>query len=235
MLGLAYLALLAVFILLKAKYYMLAPFYPVLFAGGAVMIEEYLRKTRRSLGWLKPVSVSAIFLAGIGTVPMARPVLPVETFIKYSKGWTGIKQETHTLEKLPQHYADKFGWPELAAEIAKVYQALPEEDRNRACLFAGNYGEAGAVWFFGREYGLPRPISGHNQYFLWGPRGCSGEVLIAFGPNEDDLKQAFEEVREAGRFHHDYCIPYENDLPIFVCRRPRMPIKEAWPLVKNYS
>ncbi len=234
-LGLAYLALLAVFIFLKAKYYMPAPFYPVLFGAGAVLMEEFIDKKKPSFKWLKPVSVAAIFLAGAAMVPMARPVLPVETFIDYSKGWTGVKQETHDLEKLPQHFADMFGWPELAAEVAKVYRSLPEEERNRACIFADNYGEAGAIWLFGREYGLPRPISGHNQYFLWGPRDCAGDLLIAFGPDEDDLKQAFEDVREAGRFHHDYCMPYENDLPIFICRRPRMSIKEAWPLVKNFN
>ena len=158
MVGLAYLALLAVFILLKAKYYMPAPFYPVLFGAGAVLLEEFVEKRRPRFKWLKPVSVAAIFVAGAVMVPMARPVLPVETFIDYSKGWTGVKQETHELGRLPQHFADMFGWPELAAEVAKVYRSLPEEERNRACIFADNYGEAGAIWLFGKEYGLPRPI-----------------------------------------------------------------------------
>ncbi|MHB8055402.1 MAG: glycosyltransferase family 39 protein [Candidatus Aminicenantales bacterium] len=237
-LGIAYLALLFVFIALKAKFYMLTPFYPPLFAAGAVGFESFFRPEKRRFQFVKPTALAAIAVTGLALVPMARPVLPVETFIKYSSGWTGIKQETHRLAQLPQHYADKFGWPELAAEIASVYRSLPEDERSRAAIFTDNYGEAGAVWLFGRAFGLPLPISGHNQYFLWGPRGASGEVLITFGVDEKDLREVYEEVVEAGRFRHPYVMPYENDRPIFVCRKPKNPsqtLRDFWPQVKNFS
>ena len=52
------------------------------------------------------------------------------------------------------------------------YRSLPPEDRSRACVFGRNYGEAGAIDFFGARDGLPRAVSGHNSYYLWGP----GEV-----------------------------------------------------------
>jgi len=236
--GFGYLALLVLFIALKAKYYMLSPYYPVLFAAGAIAFESFLRPERRASRVLRPLIPAAIGLTGLILMPMARPVLPVETLIKLSSGWTGIKQETHELVRLPQHYADRFGWPELAGEIAAAYRSLPEDERSRAAIFTGNYGEAGAVWLFGREMGLPLPISGHNQYFLWGPRGATGEILITFGPDREDLEPIYESVTEFGRFRHPYVMPYENDRPIFICRKLRNPSRTLavfWPSVKNYS
>jgi len=55
-------------------------------------------------------------------------------------------------------------WPDLAANVARVYDALPAADRERACVFAQNYGEAGGRRPR-RALGLPRAISGHNSYF----------------------------------------------------------------------
>jgi hypothetical protein len=234
-LGIAYAALLVVFIALKAKFYMLTPFYPVLFAAGAVGFESFLRPDKRRFRAGKPLALAAIGLTGLALAPLARPILPVETFIRYSAGWTGIKQENHALARLPQHYADKFGWPELAGEIAAVYRSLPEGERARVAIFTGNYGEAGAVWLFGRAFGLPLPLSGHNQYFMWGPRGATGEILIAFGVNGKDLGEVYEEVTEASRFHHDYVMPYENDRPIYLCRKPKVSLGDVWPRVKSFN
>jgi len=237
-LGIAYAALLVLFIALKAKYYMLAPFYPVLFAAGAVAFETYLRSRPRPARALKPITLAVIGMSSLVLMPMSRPLLPVETYIKVTSGWTGVKQETHQLAQLPQHYADRFGWPELAAQIAAVYKSLPEDERAKAAIFTENYGEAGAVWLFGRELGLPRPISGHNQYFLWGPRDATGEILITFGVDRKDAEEVYLDVTEAGRFRHPYVMPYENDQPIFICRKPKDPsmtLRAFWPNVKNFS
>jgi len=69
----------------------------------------------------------------------------------------------------------------MAARVAAVYHALPPQDRARAVFYGENYGEAAAIDVFGRRLGLPPAISGHNQYFLWGPRGHDGSVMIIIG------------------------------------------------------
>ena len=69
----------------------------------------------------------------------------------------------------------------MVATVAGVYRDLPAEEQAESCVFTGNYGEAGAVDFFGPRYDLPRAISGHNNYYIWGPRGCTGKVLISVG------------------------------------------------------
>jgi hypothetical protein len=99
-----------------------------------------------------------------------------------------------------------------------------------------NYGEAGAVDFFGKKYNLPKAISSHNNYWLWGPGKRSGEVAIFFGgPPADTLKNLFEEVNEAIIFTCDYCMPYENNTPVYLCKKPKANFKMIWPRVKHYE
>jgi hypothetical protein len=121
-----------------------------------------------------------------------------------------------------------FGWQEQTAAVASVYNSLPAAERARAAVFAYNYGEAGAIDYFGGRYGLPKAISGHNQYGLWGPRNYSGEVVVAIGFTETRLRQFFAEVTPAASVSPRYAMPEETNLTIFVCRRPRLSFQETW-------
>jgi hypothetical protein len=136
--------------------------------------------------------------------------------------------------RLPQFYADMHGWENMAARVAEVYHALPAEERAQAVVFGQNYGEAGAIEYFAGRYGLPRAISGHNNYYLWGPRGDAG-VVIAIGGRAEDYREVFGEVRQAGTIVHEYAMPYESNLPIWVCRAPKFTIQEIWPRVKHFN
>ena len=111
------------------------------------------------------------------------PMMPVEKFIAYEAalGITPTNTETSELAQLPQQYADQFGWQELTAQVAKVYFSIPEAERSDCGIFTQNYGEAGAIDYFGRPYGLPTAISGHQNYFYWGPHGFTGSCLIIVG------------------------------------------------------
>ena len=82
---------------------------------------------------------------------------------------------------------------------------------------------------------MPRAISGHNSYYLWGPRGCTGEVVIAFGVPRERLSTVFGRIENADMARCEYCMPDEDDLPVYVCRDPKMPFREAWPLFKHYD
>jgi hypothetical protein len=123
----------------------------------------------------------------------------------------------------------------MAATVAGVYESLPAEDRSRACVFTANYGEAGAIDFFGPEYGLPEAISGHNSYYIWGPGDCAGEVVISVGVPRGDLETVFGEVEKVAMIRCEYCVPDEDDLPVYVCRDPRASLQELWPHVKHYD
>jgi hypothetical protein len=143
--------------------------------------------------------------------------------------------ERHETGALPQHFADMLGWEALADAVAGVVRTLPPEERATARIFVQNYGEAGALEYYGPSRGLPPVIAGHNAYWHWGPGPDSGGVVIIVGGDAEDHRQAFTEVREAGRTACDLCMPYENDLPIFVARGLVRPLHEIWPSVKHFE
>ena len=234
-LGYAFVLMLALMILLRAKVYYLLPFYPVLLAPGAVVVEGLIE--RIGWGWLRPATVGLLLAGGVLTGLLALPVLPVETFIRYQAalGLEPPRMEKFKLGALPQHYADMFGWEEMTEVVARVYHSLPEGERRRCAVFARNYGEAGAIDFFGPKYGLPKAIGKHQNYFLWGPRDYTGECVITMSERLEDVSKSFHQVEQVATFGHPYAVPHEQDRPVFVCRKPKRPLKEIWPDVKCYS
>ncbi len=230
---------LAVFLLLmasgtaRANY--LAPAYTWLFAGGGVAIEGWLAR----LGWplVKEALVTLVVAAGVVLAPFGLPILPVPTYVAYADalGIAPRTDEKKELAELPQHYADMHGWEAMVATVAEVYQRLPPEDQARAVIFGQNYGQAGAVDLLGKEHGLPPAVSGHNNYWLWGPRGRDGSVVILIGGNPERLAEVFEEVERAATIECGYCMPYENHQPVWVARRMKLPLAEFWPRLKHFD
>jgi Dolichyl-phosphate-mannose-protein mannosyltransferase len=234
-LGLIYILLFALFAIQNAKFYFLAPAYPMLFAAGALTLERFVE--RRNWNRLKSVYAAVLLVGGIALAPMVVPILPVETLAKITGagGDAGIKQERREEGQLPQHFGDRFGWENMAATVAGVYDSLPSEDRSRACVFTANYGEAGAMDFFGERHGLPRAISGHNSYYVWGAGNCTGEVVISVGVPRGDLEAIFGEVEQEATIRCEHCMPDEDNLPVYVSRDPSAPLQELWPRVKHYD
>lgn len=233
-LGIAFLAFMALMLLTGGRPYYPAPFYPTLLAFGAIAVERGLAGLGRS--WPAPVYAGAVASSGILLAPLFLPCLPPQTLILYGQA-TGIAQpriENHRLGLLPQLFADRFGWPEMAAEVARVYHALPAHDRECAAIFGQNYGQAGAVDLFGPELGLPQAISGHLTYWHWGPGNATGEVVIVLDDDRETLERYFESVELAGRVEHPYSMPYEH-FDVWVCRDLKIPMAELWPLVKSYN
>ncbi|HEX8500226.1 MAG TPA: glycosyltransferase family 39 protein [Pyrinomonadaceae bacterium] len=239
-LGWAYVVMFALMVFMRAKVYYLLPVYPVLFAPGGVWFEGlFAQLAGRRPAWrlVRPASVALLAAGGALTAPLALPVLPVETLVRYQRalGLEAPRTEKLRLADLPQHYADMHGWEEMTEAVARVYDSLPPDERGRCAVFARNYGEAGAIDFFGPRRGLPKAIGKHQNYFLWGPRDYTGECVITVGEREEGVRESFEQVELAATFTHPYVLPHENDLPVFVCRRPKRPLKEIWLDVKCYS
>ncbi|HTY36159.1 MAG TPA: glycosyltransferase family 39 protein [Bacteroidota bacterium] len=233
-LGWMYVIVFAIMIASNGKAYYLSPIYPMLFAAGAVFIERLTAQPSR--GWVKYVVVGAVTLMMLISIPFAIPVLPVEKFIAY-EAMLGIKPqaaERTALGALPQHYADQFGWEEMVAVIASAYQQLSPEEQAKCVIYVRNYGEAGAVDFFGWRYGLPNALCAHNSYWFWGPGERTGDVSIIIGGrsdlkgNLDDLGQYFAHVELAATTHVDYCMPFEDHRQIFICKGFKYSFQKIW-------
>ncbi|HEV2842953.1 MAG TPA: glycosyltransferase family 39 protein [Chthoniobacterales bacterium] len=232
-LGWTYTLMLVAFMALKGKNYYLSAAYPMLFAGGAVAFEWITRERGR---WSRGVYVGLIVTATCLLAPMAAPVLPAETYIRYQKaiGLEPPKAENQPTGPLPQHFADEFGWKEMAREVARVYHELPPEQRAATAIFANSYGQAGAIDFFGKKYGLPKAISNHQSYWLWGPRGYAGESVLVLGSDGSGDREHFASVEAAGRTYHPYSRRDEH-FEIFLCRDLNTTLQALWPKTKKWD
>lgn len=233
-LAIAYFFVLAAFMYsANGRPYYVAPAYPMLFAAGAVLLEGWLVKP-----WLRWVGVAyagVIVIFGALAAPLALPILPVETYIRYTRA-LGIEQpriENWQLGVLPQFYADMHGWEEMTAVVARAYNNLPVDVRKTTAIFGGNFGQAGAIDLFGKKYGLPDAIGTHQNYYFWGPREYTGESVIMMGARYDELQPLFESVEEVGSVGHPYAMPYEH-FKVYHCRNSRRPLQNIWPQIKNW-
>ena len=229
-----YLIVLAIFMFLGGKSYYVLPIYPILLAAGGVMLERFagLRRRRRMV----LAYVGVIVVAGLIALPFGVPVLPVNTFLRYSRllPYSSLaKTERDAIAvPLPQLYADMFGWKNMADTVAQVYDGLPASDRADCAILGGNYGEAGAIDYYGPALGLPKAIGGHNSYFYWGPRGYSGACVIIFGEQSGEFIKLFGEVRQAATIVSPHAMLNEQSVPVYVCRKPRAPLAVLWPRFK---
>ncbi len=221
--GFAYLAFVVLMRASDAKDYYLAPVYPLLFAAGGVCWEAL--RQRRSTGWLIPTYASLLTVSAVLITPMVLPILAPQQWLAYTER-THLRGKSGSTERLrtsdfPQFYADRFGWQEEVGEVDRIYHSLSPADRAQAAIFCSNYGEASAINFLGTGLGLPVAISGHNSYWMWGPHGATGQVIIAvIDDPPEDLRKRFRSVEIVGRMEHPYAMPYENR-NIYVLRDPK--------------
>jgi hypothetical protein len=243
--GWAFLITIGFFLLAHGKNYYAAPAYPIVLAAGGVACELFLR-TRRfessAVGALRPSLEAACFLwlllGIVPLLPVALPVLPVDAYLRYQKHLPFAvprSEHGHMGAALPQHYADEFGWPEMAAAVARVYHSLPKEEQRKTAIFADNYGEAGAIDFFGAQYGLPKAICPHQNYFVWGPREYTGEIMILVGSASiDEARKFFDSVEPAAELNNAYAIPNENRT-ILLGRKLKPGLQQLWPNLKKWN
>jgi len=245
LLGWCYLVCFTVFFVLHGKSYYLAPVYPMLLAAGAVVIESAIHgkiigepenAPPRRL-WVKAAIVIILLASGAHLAPITVPVLSPERFLAYVKTLPfklPVMEHDHAHAALPQWYADQFGWEEIAAETAQAWNRIPVEEQKDCGIFAQDYGQAGAIDFLGRRYGLPPALSGDRTYFLWGPRRYSGNCLIVLGDRRARLEELFDHVEYVGTSAAN---PYamEDEIAVFICHGPKFgTLADLWPSLKHW-
>ena len=234
--GVFYILFLALMITLHAKDYYLAPAYPVFFAAGAVAWFAWAERIR----WRNALIAlfAALSIAGIAAFfPFSVPVLPPQQWIAYAQKLHFAPHDSEVEKEkplLPQFYADRFGWQELTEKTARIYNALPPQERAVTGILAQNYGEAGAIDILGRKYGLPYAISGHQNYWLWGPRGYTGEeMIILTDATPEEMSQFYASCEIKDRMDNPWAMPYERH-PIYLCHGRKATYQADWKELKVY-
>ncbi len=232
-LAFAFAGVLLEMLLLHGKDYYVAPAYGVAFALGAAGAAKVL-----SRGVTRAVYVTLAAALTLVALPTSMPVLPPGALARYVVATHTQPQAQENSQKgarLPQLMADMLGWKELEQRVAEVFRALPPDERARTTIIAGNYGEAGAINLYGPDDGLPRAVSGHNQYFLWGPGAEDPRVVLRVNGSVEAWKDDCDELTIPARFGGDYVMPYERDAPILQCRGVRPSVRAVWGQFKHYE
>jgi hypothetical protein len=217
-------------VVLRGKAYYYGGIYPVLYAAGALVLG---RIGAPALGPLARTGAALAVLAwGVLVLPLGLPILPPEHMESYIRriGFTrALRTNTGEYERLPQDYADMLGWEEQVRTVARVYDSLPPGERAEAVLLAGNYGEAGAIDFFGPRYGLPGAVSPVGSYWFFGPGSKRGGVVVTIGIPREALLRHYADVADAAIAGHPFAVAEERNVPVLVGKQPRRTLQELWP------
>jgi hypothetical protein len=239
-LGWCYLFCYTTFFVLHGKNYYLAPVYPMLLAAGAVVIESAIdgrENTRSRRQGLKPAMALVLLASAAHLAPVVVPILSPDGFLAYTKYLPfklPVMEHSHARAALPQWYSDQFGWKEIADEAAVAWNRVPADERHDCGIFAQDYGQAGSIDFFGRRDGLPPALSGHQTWFLWGPRGYSGNCMIVLDDRREVLEGLWEHVEYVGTSADN---PYalEKQIDVFFCKGAKFgTLAQLWPKVKRW-
>ena len=235
--GWAFLFTIAFFLATHGKDYYSAPAYGLVLAAGGVTAERLLQARQPKLrAMLQPASFAWLLIAIALILPLVLPVLSLDKFLAYQSHlpFKPAKSErSFEGAVLPQYYADELPWENLTAAVARVYQSLTPEEQQKTAIFCDNYGQAAAIDFFGPKYGLPKAISGHQNYFLWGPRNYTGEIVIVVGQGQGNEHKDFDSIQIAATQHTPYAFWYENQ-PILLGRGLQWNLQEGWARVKYW-
>jgi hypothetical protein len=198
----------------------------MLYAGGAILIEKSsISKKGMSRRFGSKPFIACLIIVALLLAPVVIPVFSPSTIIN---SYGSADYQTAL--------ADRYGWSNMVSNLSQAYSTLPASVKSQACIFTSNYGEASAVNFLGKNLGLPKAISGHNNYYIWGPDSCSGQVLITVGVSLSTIKQAYKNITALTTLTCEYCISYEQILPVYLCMAPNFTsLQGLWTGVRQYD
>ena len=225
---LAWMALvpLALFVVAKGRGYYTGPLYPMLLAGGAVCLEQWLNKASRIRRRTFQAATWILLAAGSGIALLIGPYAPVNSH------WWKVASSINS--DLPE----EIGWPELVRTVAGVYRRIPAAERAHSGIFAGNYGEAGALHLYGPQWGLPVAISGTNSYWLRGFGSPPPETLILVGSKIDDARKVFRQCEVVAHITNRQGVRNEETTrhpDVLLCRGLTVLWPELWPKARSFG
>jgi len=206
--------------------------YPMMLAAGALWWDRLSRKKAR---WLTPALAGLLVLVAAPFLPVVLPVMSPEKLGPYAQSLGVVPkiERGHEHTQLPQWMEDRIGWPEMVdAVVEATNEHVASDELSRARVLAPSYGYAGALELLGRDRGLPRVVSPHNSYFHWGLGEGTIEVVVTIGIGQETLDKLFREVELV----RDGTRPFglRRGSPIYVCRHPKVSLREVWPQFQVY-
>ncbi len=229
-LGIASLLIILTFLILKGKGYYILGLIPFLFAYGGLMMEKYLT------GKLVIFNYLMIFIgAGFSLValPFGLPLLSFDKLYRYEERMNHLitypfqRWEDGRVHDISQIYADMTGWRELAGYVAKAYNQLTPEEKKKCTVYVErDYGAAGAIHFYGKEYNLPDAVTFLESYIMWAPDTIPAGPFIYINNEPGDIKKLFNTVTETGQITDPWS--REKGLLVYLCSDPATNVQEVY-------
>lgn len=217
---------LLLFTVAQGRSYYMAPTYPMLLAAGMVAVASWLAGRRKqTAAWIRG-AVTVVVLVALGiSMAVGLPLAPVD-----SAGWQFSR-------RFHDNFAEQIGWPELTAQVAAVYHALPPDERAHTAIFANNYGEAGAINLYGPRYGLPRAISAVNSYWYLGYGEVAPTTVIVLGDTPEGSADTPATCTVAGQTRIPHGVQNEESghPDIILCRDFTVPTSRLWPSMPSFG
>lgn len=230
-LGWTYLFFLFIMMALRSKNYYLGPIYPLLFAAGGVAFERYMAAHRKS--WLVPICLAQMFTLEMLSLPMILPAVSPDQWLSIA-ALKNLGRPGHEGSHFTQFYALRFGWQELTDDVTRIYEGLPAAEKAQAGIICVDWNTASAIDFLSEGRGLPFAISGHNNFFLWGPHGETGAVMIVITrQTRDELLNEYARVEKVGSMHDPYALDWHTQ--IYLCHGRKQPFSQDWQSLKHYD
>lgn len=221
-LGFTFLGVIFLLLVLKGKGYYTLGIYPILFVFGGLAFEKWFSTRFR---FFRPVIFTLMILLLLPLLPYSLPIYPLEKMIEFGEqsrkfgGEGALRWEDGKIHALPQDYADMIGWREVADVVIRTYSALSDSEKANCIIFGDNYGEAGAIKFYGKPHGLPEPVCFDGSFLFWAPDSAKLTTLICANAERRDMEQYFTTVEKAGEITSPYA--RESGMPVYLCRNPK--------------
>jgi hypothetical protein len=222
-----YFIIISVFLIAKGKPYYTLGIYPMFFAFGGYFLEKYL------VGKLKILSYSILafsFICAVAFLPLGLPVLPQPQMEKYCNAFSRyitpipMRNEDNSYTPIPQDYTDMTGWKELAILASYAFNKLDSNQKKDCIVYANDYGQAGALDFYGKKYHLPTPVCMSDSYIFWAPDSLTASNFIISDSHLGDIPRLFNNYIEIGEVNNIYF--RENGIKIYLCQYPKPLLKE---------
>lgn len=230
-----FLAVLIFFTFSSGKTYYVAPAFLMVLPLAAIWFEQLTDGTKT---W-RPGIAYVLFTGGLITAPVALPFLPYKDYVNYAAaiGLAPAAAEKGQSGPMPQHVADRLGWKGRAELVKKAFDSLSPEDQAKCVIYGPDYGEAAAMEYYAEELGLPRSVSGHNNFWLWGPGDATGEVVIVIAEPDSGVLPLFESIQDMGVVETKdakFQMQSWQDKHVYIARGLKISIATLWPELRHY-
>lgn len=209
----AYFFVIVLLLYFHGKNYYSAGVYPALFAFGAFQLERFADKYSRA--W-KYVFIIIPLAIGIPIIPLGLPVAKPAVLASYYKTIHAkksgfLKWEDLKDHPLPQDFADMLGWKEMTRKTARAYSTLTPKEKENTFIFADNYGEAGAINFYGKKFHLPEVYSDNASFLYWLPDSLRLVNIVLVTDDKEEMQHPFIKDFSSAVLYDSITNPYARE------------------------